>query len=116
MEKKYAVLPSRDMQGQKRRQESRSIYVHNRQTKVRHQRYFRIRSGQRRRRNSDGENAISAVQTVWQTKENLRQSTNIVTKLKTLTLSCEWGEIKDDLICGRIVSGIVSTRVQERLL
>ena len=39
-----------------------------------------------------------------------------VTELKTLATSCEWGDIKDDLICSRIVSRIVSTRVRERLL
>ena len=38
-----------------------------------------------------------------------------VTEFKTLVTSCEWGDIKDDLICSRIVSGIVS-RVRERLL
>ena len=38
------------------------------------------------------------------------------TELKTLAATCEWGELKDDLICSRIVSGILSTRVRERLL
>ena len=50
---------------------------------------------------------------------NQEQSETIdqyVTKLKTLAASCEWGNLKDDLICSRIVSGIVSTRVRERLL
>ena len=50
---------------------------------------------------------------------NQEQSETIdqyVTELKTLATSCEWGDIKDDLICSRIVSGIVSTRVRERLL
>ena len=50
---------------------------------------------------------------------NQEQSETIdqhVTELKTLAASCEWGDIKDDLICSRIVSGIVSTRVRERLL
>ena len=50
---------------------------------------------------------------------NQEQSESIdqyVTELKTLATSCEWGEIKDDLICSRIVSGIISTRVRERLL
>ena len=28
----------------------------------------------------------------------------------------EWGELKDDLVCSRIVSGISSTTVRERLL
>ena len=50
---------------------------------------------------------------------NQEQSETIdqyVTELKTLATSCEWGDIKDDLICSRIVSGVVSTRVRERLL
>ncbi|CAB3983559.1 Hypothetical predicted protein [Paramuricea clavata] len=50
---------------------------------------------------------------------NQEQSETIdqyVTELKTLATSCEWGDIKDDLICSRIVSGIVSTRVRERLI
>ena len=50
---------------------------------------------------------------------NQEQSETIdqyVTELKTLAASCEWGDIKDDLIYSRIVSRIVSTRVRERLL
>ena len=39
-----------------------------------------------------------------------------VTELKTLATTCEWGELKDDLICSRIVSGILSKRIRERLL
>ena len=39
-----------------------------------------------------------------------------VTELKTLAASCEWGDLKDDLICSRIVSGISSRVVRERLL
>ena len=39
-----------------------------------------------------------------------------VTELRTLAASCEWGELKDDLICSRIVSGISSNSVRERLL
>ena len=33
-----------------------------------------------------------------------------------MAASCEWGEIKEDLICSRIVSDIISKRVRERLL
>ena len=47
---------------------------------------------------------------------NQEQSETIdqyVTELKTLATSCEWGDIKNDLICSRIVSGIVSTRVRK---
>ena len=50
---------------------------------------------------------------------NQEQSETIdqyVTELKNLASSCEWGDIKEDLICSRIASGIVSTRVRERLL
>ena len=39
-----------------------------------------------------------------------------VTELRTLAAACEWGELKDDLICSRIVSGIPSRTVHERLL
>ena len=39
-----------------------------------------------------------------------------VTELRTLAASCEWGDLKDDLICSRIVSGISSRVVRERLL
>ena len=39
-----------------------------------------------------------------------------VTELRTLAASCEWGELKDDLICSRVVSGISSRVVRERLL
>jgi len=39
-----------------------------------------------------------------------------VTELRTLAAACEWGELKDDLICSRIVSGISSRTVRERLL
>ena len=39
-----------------------------------------------------------------------------VTELRTLAASCEWGDLKDDLICSRIVSGIQSKTVRERLL
>ena len=39
-----------------------------------------------------------------------------VTELRTLAASCEWGELKDDLTCSRIVSGISSNTVRERLL
>ena len=39
-----------------------------------------------------------------------------VTELRTLAASCEWDDLKDDLICGRIVSGISSRVVRERLL
>ena len=38
-----------------------------------------------------------------------------VTELRTLAASCEWGELKDDLICSRIVSGISSNTVPEQL-
>ena len=36
-----------------------------------------------------------------------------VTKLRTLPASCEWGDLKDDLICSRIVSGILPRIVRE---
>ena len=39
-----------------------------------------------------------------------------VTELRTLAASCEWGELKDDPICSRIVNGISSNTVRERLL
>ena len=39
-----------------------------------------------------------------------------VTELRTLAFSCEWGDLKEDLICSRIVSGISSRIVRERLL
>mgnify|MGYP000754315237 CR=1 FL=1 len=39
-----------------------------------------------------------------------------VTELRTLAESCEWGELKDDLICTRIVRGISLNTVRERLL
>ena len=39
-----------------------------------------------------------------------------MTKLRTLPASCEWGDLKDDLICSRIVSGISPRIVRERLL
>ena len=34
-----------------------------------------------------------------------------VTELRTLAASCEWGELKDDLICSRIFSGISSNTI-----
>ena len=39
-----------------------------------------------------------------------------VTKLRTLSASCEWGELKDNLICSQVVSGISSIVVGEWLL
>ena len=39
-----------------------------------------------------------------------------VTELRTLAASREWDDLKDDLICSRIVSGISSRIVRERLL
>lgn len=39
-----------------------------------------------------------------------------VTELRTLAASCKWGDLKDDLICSRIVNGILSRTVRERLL
>lgn len=39
-----------------------------------------------------------------------------MTELRRLAAQCEWGELKDDLICSRIVSGITSKTVRERLL
>ena len=39
-----------------------------------------------------------------------------VTELRTLAASCEWGELKDDLICSRVVSDTSSRVVRERLL
>ena len=39
-----------------------------------------------------------------------------ITELRTLTASCEWGELKDDLICSRTVSGISSNTVCGRFL
>ena len=39
-----------------------------------------------------------------------------VTELRTLAASCEWGNLKDDLVCSRIVNGISSRIVRERLL
>ena len=35
-----------------------------------------------------------------------------VTELRTLAASCEWGELKDDLICSRIVIAISSNTVR----
>ena len=39
-----------------------------------------------------------------------------ITELRTLAAACKWGELKDDLICSRIMSGISSRTVRERLL
>ncbi|XP_028417634.1 uncharacterized protein K02A2.6-like [Dendronephthya gigantea] len=39
-----------------------------------------------------------------------------VTELRTLAASCKWGDLKDYLICSRIVSGILSRVVLARLL
>ena len=39
-----------------------------------------------------------------------------VTELRTLAVACKWGELFHNLICSRIVSGISSRTVRERLL